>query len=121
MLVPRFVKELHEPHAALDQPTSQQAIVGERRFARLGPVHFENVLRFAIQIHQFGRARLHAKRHFEGADSRGDFRIARGGQPRLVERPQGVERIALQGIIDAARVREIQDRLGPAAELDSLM
>ena len=37
--------ELHEPHAALDQPPRQQAVVGERDLARLGAVQVVNVLR----------------------------------------------------------------------------
>ena len=44
VLVPGFVEELHEAHAPLDQPAGQQAVVGERRLARLGAVHVEHVL-----------------------------------------------------------------------------
>jgi hypothetical protein len=41
VVVPVGVIELHEPHAALDQPAGQQAVVGERRLARLGAVHLQ--------------------------------------------------------------------------------
>ena len=44
VLVPGLVEELDEAHAVLDQPPGQQAVVGERRFARLGTVHLERVL-----------------------------------------------------------------------------
>ena len=59
VLVPGFVEELHEAHAALDQPAGQQAVVGERRLARLGAVHLEDVLRLAGDVHQL-RARWSA-------------------------------------------------------------
>ena len=38
VVVPVGVIELHEADAALDQPPGQQAVVGERRLARLGAV-----------------------------------------------------------------------------------
>ena len=77
MLVPGFVVELHEAHAALDQPAGEQAIVGKRRLARLGAVQLEHVLRFLGRIHQLRRAALHPEGHLEGVDARGDLRIAR--------------------------------------------
>ena len=57
VLVPRLVEDLHEPHAALEQPAGQQAGVGERRLARLGAVHVEDVLRLAADVHHLGRGR----------------------------------------------------------------
>ena len=47
VLVPRLVEQFNEPHAALDQPPRQQAIVGEARLAGLRAVHVEDVLRLA--------------------------------------------------------------------------
>ena len=76
VLVPGFVEQLHETHAALEQAPGQQAVVGERRLARLGAVHVENVLRLPRQVHQFRGAGLHAIGHLERVDARGDFRIA---------------------------------------------
>ena len=40
--VPAPVEELHVAHAVLDQPAGEQAVVGERRRARLGAVHLEH-------------------------------------------------------------------------------
>ncbi len=80
MLVPGLVKQLDEAHAALDQPARQQAVVGERRLARLGAVHVQNVFRLAGEIHQLGGAGLHAESHLERVDPRGDFRIAHLGR-----------------------------------------
>ena len=76
VLVPDFVEQLHEAHAALDQSPGQQAIVGERRLARLGAVHVENVLRLLGEVHQLRGAGLHAIGHLERVDARGDFGIA---------------------------------------------
>ena len=121
VLVPGFVEELHEAHAALDQPAGQQAVVGERRLARLGAVHLEHVLRLLRDVHQLRRAGLHAERHLERVDARGDFGIADCVEPHLVQLLDRIERVALQLVVDAARVREIQHRVAAAAELHALI
>ena len=76
VLIPSFVKDLHEPHAPLDQPPREQAGVGERRLARLGAVQLEDVLRLAADVDRLGRARLHAVGHLERIDPRGNLGIA---------------------------------------------
>ena len=43
VVVPVGVIELNEPHAALDQPAGQQAVVGERRLAGLGAVQLQGL------------------------------------------------------------------------------
>ena len=43
MVVPVGVVELHEPHPALDQPPRQQAVIRERRLARLGAVELHGL------------------------------------------------------------------------------
>ena len=43
VVVPVGVVELHEPHAALDQTTGEQAVVGERRLAGLGAVQLQRL------------------------------------------------------------------------------
>ena len=43
VVVPVGVIELDEPHAALDQPPGEQAVVGERRLAGLGAVELEGL------------------------------------------------------------------------------
>ena len=47
VMVPVGVDELHEAHAALDQPAGQQAVVGERRPARLDAVEPQRLGGFA--------------------------------------------------------------------------
>ena len=45
VVVPALMVEIHEPYAPLDQAAGQQAVVGERRPARLGAVHLEDMAR----------------------------------------------------------------------------
>ena len=121
VLVPRLVKQLDKPHAALDQPPCEQAIVGERGFARLGPVHFQNLFRLAVEIHQLRGAGLHAKGHLERVDPRGNLGVAHLSQPKLVERADGVERILLHAAVRAGRIRKVKHRVSRAAELHALI
>src|SRR5919107_1403574 len=53
---PRAVIELHEPHAALDQPARQQAVVRERHLSRVGAVHLVNPRRLAGDIGELWHA-----------------------------------------------------------------
>ena len=57
--VPAAVIELHEAHAALDQPPRQQAVVGERRLARLGAVQLVDAGRLVARCRS-ARARSSA-------------------------------------------------------------
>ena len=82
VLVPRLVEELHEPHAALDQPAGEQAVVGERRLARLGAVHVERCACGSCEMSiSSGALALHPERHLERVDARGDLRIAHRVEP----------------------------------------
>ena len=122
VLVPGLVEDLHEPHAALDQPAGQQAVVGERRLARLGAVHVEDVLaaRWPMSITS---GALDCMRK---AISNELIRVAISGSPTASSRSRfraadGVERVALQLAVDAARVGEVQHRVAAGAELDALV
>ena len=80
-------KSCDEADAALDQPAGQQAVVGERRLARLGAVQLEDVLAArCADVHQLRGAGLHAEGHLEGVDARGDLRVADCVEPHLVQR-----------------------------------
>ena len=98
VLVPGFVEELDEAHAALDQAAGQQAVVGEatacpaRRRTSRGCA--SGSLR---DVHQLGRARLHAEGHLERVDAGGDLGIAdRRRGACWFSSPERVERVALQ-------------------------
>ena len=116
VMVPRFMEELHAADAALDQSPSQQAVVGETRLARFRAVHLQDVLGFVGDVHQFRRAGLHLGGHLEGADSRGDLRVADHAEPQFVQLPQRVERFAVRLRVNAARVVEKQHRFARRPE-----
>ncbi len=121
VVVPVGVVELHEPHAALDQPPGQQAVVGERRLARLGAVQVERRLRLARQVDQLRGAGLHPVGHLVGGDPRGDLRVAGGVEPLGVEVADRVERPPLAAGVDPGRAGEVEDRLAAAAERHALV
>src|SRR5438128_1572250 len=51
VLIPSAMKELHEPHATLGQTPREKAIRGKRsRLARIGAIHFEDMLGLAGDI-----------------------------------------------------------------------
>ena len=102
------MEDLDEPDAALEQPARQQAGVGERRLAGLGTVHLEDVARLVGDLHHVGRGELHAEGHLEGVDPGGDLGVADLLELDLVELADGVEAVALEVVVDAAGVREIQ-------------
>ena len=79
-MVPIAVVKLHETHVALGQPSGEQTVVGERRFARFRPVHLQDAFRLFGDVHQVGHARLHPVGHFIGVDARGDLRVADGAE-----------------------------------------
>ena len=101
MVIPIAVIKLNEAHAALGQPPGQQAVRSERAIARLGAVRVQNALRFLAHIHQIRNARLHLERHFILRNARENFRIFDGVVAVLVERIDRVNRLALQGGVDA--------------------
>jgi len=110
VLVPGFVEELDEAHAAFDQPPSEQAIIGEGRFAGFGAVHFE-VAWDSFERSINSGAALHAVRHFEGIDATGDLGIADQVEMLLVQFFDGVERIALHLLIDSLGLEDrVPDR-----------
>ena len=121
MLVPRFVEQFHEAHAAFDQPARQDAVVGERWTSRLGPVHVEHVLWLLGNVHQLRRARLHAVGHLEGTDAGLDLGIADFLQAHAVQASERIQRVALESAVDAGRIGQIQDRVAAGAELHSLV
>ena len=76
VVVPRLagaVPDLHEAHAAFDQPPGDQQLPGVRALA----VHVADVLRLAVDVERVGRFVLHAVGEFEAMDPRLELRVAR--------------------------------------------
>ena len=120
--VPVVVIDLHEPHAALDQPAGQQGRVGERAglFDRVA-IELERRFGLVGEIGQLRHARLHAKRQFVLLDARVRFRIADLLVVQLVERLQAVERLAADVARHAGRVVDVENRIAGRAERNAGM
>ena len=91
VLVPAGVHELHEAHAALDQPPGHQAVVGERcpAASRPGRTSRARLCGSLREVGQLRHARLHPVRHLVLA-----MRVAISGSPNsasfmLVELARG--------------------------------
>ena len=108
--VPRLalaVPDLHEAHAALDQPAGDQNLPG----LHAGAVHVADVLRLAADVERLGRLGLHAEAKLERLDAGFERGIV---LPRLqvarVEPVQQVELLALLRRRDAI-VADVLDQL----------
>ena len=75
-----------------------------------------DVIRLAGQVHRLGGAGLHAVRHFEGIDARGDLGVAYGGEALAVERVDSIQRLALERVVDARGVRQVQHGVAAGAQ-----
>ena len=72
------VIQLHKPDAPLHQPPRHQALTPERLGHRIADtIKFSCRFRFVFDIHDLGRATLHAVGQFIGTDSGCQFGIAR--------------------------------------------
>ena len=89
--------ELHEPHAALDQPAGQQAAGAELDRARIvEAVHRPGRFRLAREIDGLGRRTLHPESQLVSRDPRRQLGVGRV-EVLLVHRAQQVEHAALLG------------------------
>ena len=80
-MVPIGVIQLHETHAALDQPPASKQLLANDGLPGSAP-YISRVPLSSSQVDQFRRTRLHPIGHLVGRDARGDFRIAGVGQAR---------------------------------------
>ena len=111
MAVPTPMVKLHEPHAPLDKPPSQQAIVRERDLARLGAVHLVDRLWLARDVHQLGHGRLHAICHLVLLDARDRLGVADFIELHAIEVFECIEHAAAGGGVHARRIGDIQNRV----------
>ena len=94
----RAVEELHEAHAAFDEPPRQHAVAREAGLEFVRIVHavgFERGLAFLAQITGLRRAQLHPGREFVTRDARAQ--IAVPGMTRKMTLVQQLEKIARAG------------------------
>ena len=108
--VPRLagaVPQLHEAHAALDQPAGDEQLPG----LHAGAVHVANVLRLAANVERLGRLGLHAEAELERANAGFERRIIVPGlRVASVEPFEQVELLALLRQRDAI-VANVLDQL----------
>ena len=114
--VPVGVIELNKPDSPFDQAAREQAIPGERRFARFDAIEIERGLAFAGQVDEFGRARLHPIGHLVGRDAGVDLGVARLDRPAEVEIADGIDGPALAVGADVFGGGQVQDRFAAASE-----
>ena len=104
VVIPIAVEQLDEANVPFGQPPGQEAIVGERGFARLRAIHFQDFIGFLGDVHQFGDAGLHAISHFVSLDPGRDFRIADRVKLNLVQLPDAIEQLPPGRLADARRI-----------------
>ena len=75
--VPAPIEQLHVPHTAFDEPSREQAIVGEMLLPGPRAIKVVNVLRLLRNVDRVCRGHLHAERHFVLRDARHRLRIAK--------------------------------------------
>ena len=108
--VPVVVINLHEAHAALDQPPCHQRRVGKRAgLLRLVAVELVRRVRLARDSREFGHTGLHPERQFVLLDARVRLGIADGAEIHFVERAQAVERFASHLRVHASGVVDEQN------------
>ena len=122
VLIPAHVEELDEPHAALGQPSREEAVRRERaRLFRVGSVQIEDVRWLARHVGQLGDRGLHPKSQLVLSDPRGDLGIAGPCELQAVQLALIVEHVATQGRVDPRRIRQIEHGVSAAAQLHALM
>ena len=91
------MKDLHETHAAFDQPAGQQRRGGEGA-ALFGfrTVQIVSLFRLAGEIGEFRDAALHTKSHLELLRAGLNLRIANGLVGPLVQRADAIDHRAAQ-------------------------
>ena len=122
MLIPARVHELDEAYSALDEATSEEAVVGVGAFfLDIGSIHFEDVLGFLGDVGEVGHTGLHAEGKFVLRDAGFDFGVAVVLESLFVKFLDiGEDSLAEVGG-HSGRVGEIQNRVTFAAESDALV
>ena len=97
--LPRAVPELHEAHAALQQPPRDERLPSMHRVA----IYRANARRFVANVEGIGRLKLHAERQLERLDARIKLRIAAAGA--LVAGVEFSQKVKLAALHRGRRVR----------------
>src|SRR5262249_36182180 len=117
--VPTFVVDVHEAHATLDHPASEQTGTREGRLVRIASIHFERFFALALQVHQLGCGGLKAVCHFVRGNARFNLRVADNAEVRAIEFVDQIDGIALEFWIDSFWGRDVKDRIALIPETDA--
>ena len=111
---------MEEADTTLGQPASQQTVRCERAVAAFCPVHVEDALRFARDVHQFGDRRLHLESQFVLSDTSLDFWILVVFSTDAVHRFDRIDHLALLPQVNASGAVDVQHRITVRTELHPL-
>ena len=111
VVIPAFVENLDEAHAALDEPAGEQAVFGEdsSRSIVVETVESQNVVGFALHVREFGNGCLHAVGQFVLSDAGLDFGIVVAIEGVGVELAESIDHITAMVGGDAVRVIEVEE------------
>ena len=119
--IPAPVKQVDEPHAFLNQPPGQQAVVGKTRTTWCGPIGLKGLFRFSGNIHHFRHTRLHPVGQFILGDAGDGLRVPQFLGLQLVEVIEGIQTLPPQLPIHTRRIRDEEDRVALGATLHALV
>ena len=112
MMIPIGVIQLNKANSSFHESSCQETISSKRSFLRIFyTVEVQCFLGLSICGHQLRRTRLHLKRHFVSVDSGGNLRIAGLSESLRVEFLDRINNPPLHGLVNAGRIRQIQNRI----------
>src|SRR5262249_18536336 len=118
--VPVVVIDLHEPHAALDQPAGEQYRLRERTgLLRLVAIEFVGRGRLAAEVGQLRHGRMHPVGEFVLFDPRVRLGVADLPGGHLVESLETVQCLATNFGGHAGRVVDVEDRVAAGTQSDA--
>ena len=117
------VINLHEPDAALDHASREQAEPAHRlRRLVVEPVELARRLGLPVEVDHPGRLRLHAEGHLVAREAGGELGlVGEAARVAAVQLADEVELGALHLRSDRIRREQVGDRLGPALDAHALV
>ncbi len=121
MVVPTAVVHTDESHAALEHTPGEEAVAGVGWLARLDTVHVEDMFGLALDVHQLGRAGLHAIGEFVIVDACLDLGVARFAELLPVQFLDERNGFALHDRVDAFGAGHVQNGIALITEEHTLV
>ena len=122
VLIPAGMHQLYKSHTSLEQPSGDEAVVGEAAFGvHVGSVAIEYVLWFIRKIDEFWHTGLHPIGHLILCDAGVDLRITGGLAMRGVECGDVVEQCPPRFASDAGWIGQVGHRIAGVAKLHALI